>query len=122
MKEIDSYSMCYCPTGGIIDLISRKWTLCVINTISNHGKLRFNEIMSELRTISPKTLTKTLKELEELKLIERKYFKDIPPRVEYTLTKEGDELREIILPLLQWISTRTEQKFLSCCNCVSINS
>lgn len=114
-------SMCYCPIGGIIDLISRKWTLCVINTLNNHGKLRFNEIMTELKTISPKTLTKTLKELEEEKFIQRSYFKDIPLRVEYNLTLKGETLWKLIFPLLQWVSEHTEKEFLSCCNCTSPN-
>lgn len=110
-----SQNMCYCPTGGIIDLISRKWTLCVINTISNHGILRFNEIMKELKTISPKTLTSTLKSLEEEGFLVRKSFNSIPPRVEYSLTDLGDELREAIFPLLDWISKKTEKEYLSCC-------
>ena len=73
--------MYYCPTGGIIDIISRKWTMCVINALSNHGKLRFTELINELRIISPKTLAKTLKELEKKELLTKKPFNTIPPKV-----------------------------------------
>ena len=110
-------SRCYCPTRGIIDLISRKWTLCVINALSNHGTLHFNEIIGELKTISPKTLVKTLKGLEEEKLIQRSYFNVIPPWVENNLTPKGETLRTLMFPLLQWIVEHTEKEFLSCCTC-----
>lgn len=117
-NQIMTTHMCYCPTDGIIDLLSKKWTLCVINALSNHGKLRFKELIDELRVISPKTLTKTLKDLEEINLVTRKAFNVIPPRVEYSLTKKGMEFREVIFPLLSWISKNTDQESLACCSCV----
>ena len=110
--------MCYCPTDGIIDLLSKKWTLCVINALSNHGKLRFKELIEELSVISPKTLAKTLKELEGINLVKRTAFNVIPPRVEYSLSDKGVEFREVIFPLLKWISKNTEQDSLACCSCV----
>ena len=113
--------MCYCPTGGIIDIISRKWTLCVINALSNHGKLRFTELIGELRIISPKTLTKTLKELEKLELVTRETFNSIPPKVEYALSPKGIELREVIYPFLSWVALQTPTKDLSCCTCSCIS-
>lgn len=109
--------MCYCPTGGLIDIISRKWTMCVINALSNHGKLRFTELINELRIISPKTLTKTLKELEKLELVTRETFNTIPPKVEYSLSEKGNELRTVIYPFLSWIAQQTSTKDLSCCTC-----
>lgn len=109
--------MCYCPTAGLIDFISRKWTLCVINAISNHGKLRFTEIISELKTISPKTLSKTLKELENWELVKRDTFNTIPPRVEYSLSTKGDEFRKAIYPFLVLIAQYTPSKDLTCCTC-----
>ena len=114
---LKSNHLCYCPTNGIINLIARKWTLCVINAIHNHGKLRFNEIILELKFISPKTLSKTLKDLEEHLIINREYFKDIPPRVEYSLSEYGKELQEVIYPLLKWINIHTNIDQLACCNC-----
>jgi DNA-binding HxlR family transcriptional regulator len=99
--------LCLCPLEGVIDTIGKKWTLLVINAIGNHGKLRFNRMMEELHGISPTTLTDTLQELQREKLITRESFAEIPPRVEYSLTKDGAQLRSAILPLLQWASTRT---------------
>jgi DNA-binding HxlR family transcriptional regulator len=58
--------------------------------------------MKELQSISPKTLADILKELVKHGLVKREPFNEIPPRVDYTLTKGGDELREAIIPILQW--------------------
>ena len=98
--------ICFCPLKGIIDIISKKWSLLIINTIGNHGRLRFNKLMEELNGISPKTLSDTLKRLEAENLIKRESFNEIPPRVEYTLTKDGAELRKAIIPLLRWAAKR----------------
>jgi DNA-binding HxlR family transcriptional regulator len=102
MAKRDFSNYCVCPLGGIIDLISKKWALLIINTIGNNGKLRFNRIMESLEGINPKTLSSRLKEIEQYGIIERKIFAEIPPRVEYSLTKEGKELRKAIEPLLVW--------------------
>ena len=99
--------LCLCPLEGVIDTIGKKWTLLVVNAIGNHGKLRFSQMMEELRGISPTTLSDTLQELQREGLIGRESFAEIPPRVEYSLTKDGAQLRKAILPLLQWASTRT---------------
>ena len=98
---------CFCPIKGVIDVISKKWTLFVVNDLGNRGTLRFNDLMKELSGISPKTLSDTLKDLQNEEVIRRESFAEIPPRVEYSLTKDGAQLRSAILPLLQWASTRT---------------
>jgi DNA-binding HxlR family transcriptional regulator len=98
--------ICYCPLEGIIDVISKKWALLIINAIGNYGSLRFNEIMEELHSISPKTLADTLKQLQNEQLLKRESFAEIPPRVEYSLTKDGQGLREAVVPLLKWAATR----------------
>ena len=97
---------CICPLKGIIDLISKKWALLIINTLGNNERLRFNQIMETLSGISPKTLSDTLKDLQAEGLIERESFAEIPPRVEYSLTKDGAELRKSIIPLLEWTANR----------------
>jgi DNA-binding HxlR family transcriptional regulator len=98
--------VCFCPLEGIIDVISKKWALLIINAIGNYGSLRFNRLMEELRGISPKTLADTLKQLQEEELLKRESFAEIPPRVEYSLTKDGEGLREAVIPILKWAATR----------------
>jgi len=97
---------CFCPLEGFMSAISKKWALLIINAIGTYGRLRFHRIMEELHSISPRTLSDRLKELQAEGLIEREFFAEIPPRVEYSLTKEGVELRESIIPLLEWVVRR----------------
>ena len=98
--------ICLCPLDGVIDTIGKKWGLLIINEIGNHGKLRYNELMSELEGISPSTLSSMLKELKKEKLIEKDVFREIPPRVEYSLSTRGKELREAIIPLIKWATKK----------------
>ena len=98
--------VCYCPIEGVIDVISKKWALLIINAIGNYGSLRFNRLMEELNGISPKTLADTLKQLQNEKLLKRESFAEIPPRVEYSLTNDGQGLRQAVVPILKWAATR----------------
>ena len=109
--------LCFCPIEGIIDTISKKWALFIINGLCNHGKLRFNDLMKELGGISPKTLSDTLKQLQTEKLITIEAFAEIPPRVEYSLSQDGLELGKAIMPLLRWaaIRERDDKKCASEC-------
>jgi DNA-binding HxlR family transcriptional regulator len=99
-------AVCFCPLEGIIDVISKKWALLTINAIGNYDTLRFNRLMEELKGISPKTLADTLKQLEKEGLVKRESFAEIPPRVEYSLTKDGEGLREAVIPILKWSAAR----------------
>jgi len=109
-----SEAVCYCPLEGIIDVISKKWALLIINAIGNYGSLRFNRLIEELHGISPKTLADTLKQLQNEGLLKRESFAEIPPRVEYSLTEDGRGLREAVVPILKWAATRQGSKRKRC--------
>ena len=66
--------------------------------------------MKNLIGISPRTLSIRLKELENAELVNREYFAEIPPRVEYTLTEDGMEVREAIKPLMEWAHKKSNQQ------------
>jgi DNA-binding HxlR family transcriptional regulator len=106
--------VCYCPIEGVIDVIGKKWALLIINVIGNYGSLRFNKLMEELHGISPKTLADTLKRLQNEQLLKRESFAEIPPRVEYSLTEDGQGLREAVVPILRWAATRQGTKRKKC--------
>src|SRR3990170_6669050 len=106
MQE-DNDPVCLCPLEGVIDVIGKKWALLIVNAIGNHGRLRFTNLMQELGNVSPKTLSDMLKELQAEGLVKRESFAEIPPRVEYSLTTNGVELRQAIVPLLKWAATRS---------------
>jgi DNA-binding HxlR family transcriptional regulator len=101
-----SNAICLCPLDGVIDTIGKKWGLLIVNEIGNHGKLRYKEIMLELKGISPSTLASMLKDLEKEDLIQKEVFREIPPRVEYSLSTRGKELREAIIPLIRWATKK----------------
>lgn len=104
--ENDSGNICLCPLEGIINTIAKKWAVLVISTLGNHEKIRFNDIMIHLEGISPKTLSDLLKELQKENLISRESFAETPPRVEYSLTEDGKQLCEAIIPLVRWAENR----------------
>jgi DNA-binding HxlR family transcriptional regulator len=97
---------CACVVGGAIDLIGKKWTMCIVVTIGNRPGVRFNQLQGLLDGISPRTLSDTLKALEAEGLVSREAFAEIPPRVEYRLTAEGRRLLEAVAPLMAWASSR----------------
>ena len=97
---------CVCVVGGPIDIIGKKWTLCIVVTLGNRPGIRFNGLLDELGGISPRTLSETLKSLEEEGIVQRQAFRETPPRVEYRLTPDGDRLRAAVVPLMEWAAGR----------------
>ena len=100
-----------CPFEGVIEIISKKWTCQIIAMLGDYKALRHGEIMKKLEGISPRTLAYRLKKLESLGLIVRESFNEIPPRVEYSLTKDGMELRELMKPVMKWVASRAKAKY-----------
>ncbi len=99
-----------CPIQGVIDTISKKWALLIVGVLGNSPYMRYNGIMRELRGISPKTLADTLKQLHGSGIIKKQSFNEIPPRVEYSLTKDGEKLRDAIIPVINWAVDRSTHK------------
>ncbi|MUW13570.1 hypothetical protein GJ633_02080 [Halorubrum sp. CBA1125] len=71
-------------------------------------RFRFAEIEEHLPTASTSTISKRLDEFEEAGLISRTQYNEIPPRVEYSLTDDGDAVQARLEPLLEWASTAEE--------------
>lgn len=100
-----------CPCRNILDILSRKWSFLIINSLGTHNKLRFNELQKKLKDINPKTLSETLQVLQAENLIRKDTYNEIPPRVEYSLTKDGQTLRKAILPLVKWAAERESKTY-----------
>jgi DNA-binding HxlR family transcriptional regulator len=115
-----------CALNGTMDLLGKKWVLFTINSIGNHSSVRFTDLNKELKGVSPSTLSWILKELEQTGVIDRKSFAEIPPRVEYSLTSNGRELRKAIIPLLLWAAKQDDypKKTENCdpCQYVEVNA
>jgi DNA-binding HxlR family transcriptional regulator len=85
-----------CPVCATADVICGKWTMLVIRDLAE-GRSRFCELERSLAGISPRTLSLRLRALEEHAIVERQTFPEVPPRVEYALTRKGRAL----LPLIE---------------------
>ncbi len=90
-----------CPVYRAIAVVGAKWTLLIIHNLID-GPLRFGELERALHDASPKMITTRLREMEDLGLISREVFAEVPPRVEYTLTEQGRTLKPIIDSLFAW--------------------
>lgn len=90
-----------CPVTATLQLIGGRWKTIVLYCLSN-GTKRFGEIAVRIPDISRKVLTEQLKELEADGLILRVQYKEIPPRVEYSLTDLGKSLSSVIHELEKW--------------------
>lgn len=92
-----------CPVSKTIELLAKKWTLMILHQISLGKSIRFNELLKALGGISPRTLSERLSELEKEGLLTRKSYPEMPPRVEYALSKKGLELiTGCFSPIEQW--------------------
>jgi DNA-binding HxlR family transcriptional regulator len=90
-----------CPFTAAISLIGGRWKSIILYILSGHTR-RFGEISSRMPSISGKVLSQQLKELEADGLIHRKEYKQIPPRVDYSLTELGQSLTPILKDLEIW--------------------
>jgi DNA-binding HxlR family transcriptional regulator len=90
-----------CPVERTVNVIGGKWTLLILRDLFD-GTKRFGELRASLTGISPKTLTEKLRALEQDGIIERKIYPEVPPRVEYSLTKRGQTLETIIEAMREW--------------------
>ena len=90
-----------CPVAATLLLIGGKWKPIIMYCLRSETR-RFGEIVARIPTISRKVLTEQLKELEQDNLISRKHFKEIPPRVEYSLTDLGKSMALVFLEIEKW--------------------
>ena len=85
-----------------LSLISGKHKMVILYCLMEFETVRFNELKRYLKTISDKTLSTNLKELEADKLIVRTEYPQIPPKVEYTLSERGKSLMKVLDQLCVW--------------------
>ena len=91
-----------CPLTYALNFIGGKWRLPIIWALSKNGTMRYNELKRSIDGITNMMLTQSLKELELNGIINRKQYIEIPPRVEYSLTENGEELIPALKALASW--------------------
>jgi len=90
-----------CPAIETMALIGGRWKGTILHVLSK-GARRFGEINVRIPAISRKVLTEQLRELETDGLVSRKQYKELPPRVEYTLTAFGKSLCPLLSYMAAW--------------------
>ena len=93
-----------CPIALALDILGDRWTLLILRDLMS-GLQRYGDILDNCEGLSPNLLSNRLKLLESEGLVHRHYFKELPPRVEYTLTEKGWGVRPVLLSLIQWAAT-----------------
>ena len=98
------FDECLSSTGFsyTLSLINGKYKMTILYTLMSFGVVRFNEMKKYIGGISYKTLSSTLKELEADRLVHRKEYPQIPPKVEYSLTERGKLLIPILDGMCEW--------------------
>jgi len=92
----------FCITRDIMAVMMDKWSLLVVYNLGYFKTLRFNQLKTNIRGISARMLSVTLKKLEKHEVVNRTVYAEIPPRVEYKLTEFGVELAERTVDLNEW--------------------
>ena len=90
-----------CPVETTLMLISDRWKVLIIRDLLD-GTKRFGEIKKSIGNVSQKVLTANLRSMEASGLLTRKVYPEVPPRVEYTLTKTGYSLKPILDAMVEW--------------------
>jgi len=97
---------CICTATGLVQIIGRKYALRLLFLIGEREQIRFGDLRSEMDDMSSSTLTIRLAELEGAGLLRRQMFAEIPPRVEYSLTQDGQKLRQNLFSLSKFASRK----------------
>ncbi len=90
-----------CPVETTLELIGDKWKVLILRDLVG-GTKRFGELKKSIGSVSQKVLTSQLRDMEDKGLVSRKVYAEVPPRVEYTLTKTGYSLKPILDAMANW--------------------
>ena len=90
-----------CVVHQALNLLANKWLLLILLALMQRTK-RNSELQRQIRGVSPKMLSQSLRQLEERGLIRRQVYPEVPPRVEYSLTELGQSLAPLLVELCDW--------------------
>jgi len=91
-----------CGLDATLRVIAGKWKPLILYFLAQGGPTRYGELRRAVRDVSDKMLIQQLKELEADGLVKRTDYKEVPPRVDYSLTPLGVSLAEALVPLCTW--------------------
>lgn len=90
------------PMGRLQSVIGGKWKILILWYVSFYEVQRFGELMRRLEGITQSTLTKQLRELESDGFLHREIYREIPPKVEYSLTDLGKSFIPVLRAMMAW--------------------
>jgi DNA-binding HxlR family transcriptional regulator len=99
----DKHPKCsfHCPVEAALDVIGGKWKGIVLYHLKG-GPMRFNELRRQIPGVTQRMLTRQLRELERDRVIRRKVYPEVPPKVEYSLETMGESLIPLMTALAEW--------------------
>ena len=86
----------------VLDVVGGKWKVLLLYHLTVNEVCRFGELQRKIPAITRRMLTLQLREMEKDGLVTRKIYPQIPPKVEYSITEEGQELRQVYRQILFW--------------------
>ncbi|WP_223256449.1 winged helix-turn-helix transcriptional regulator [Micromonospora endophytica] len=98
-----------CGLDAAMDVVSGKWKSLILWELHHHGVRRFGELRRGLPGVSEKMLIQHLREMAEDGLVHREVYREVPPRVEYSLTEHGTSLNEALRALGAWGTARRQR-------------
>lgn len=105
-KFSDEKTIARCvPMSRLQSVIGGKWKILILWYVAFYRVQRFGELMRRLDGITQSTLTKQLRELEQDGFLHREVYKEIPPKVEYSLTAFGESFIPVLQTMMEWSET-----------------
>ena len=108
-KEIRDALFPDCPIRNVLARVGDKWSLLVLYNLQHREPVRFKELQRQIPDISQKSLTQTLRTLEEDGFVSREVFPEVPPRVEYNLTPRAYSFLPLVENMIRWAKENMEE-------------
>jgi len=97
-----------CPIRNVLSRVGDKWSLLVLYSLQDKDSVRFKELQRMIPDISQKSLTQTLRTLEEDGFVHREVFPEVPPRVEHSLTPRAHSFLPFVGNMIAWAKENME--------------
>ena len=98
-----------CPIRNVLARVGDKWSLLVLYNLQHREPVRFKELQRQIPDISQKSLTQTLRTLEEDGFVSREVFPEVPPRVEYSLTPRALSFLPLVENMINWAKENMDE-------------
>ncbi|MFE0422195.1 winged helix-turn-helix transcriptional regulator [Streptomyces sp. NPDC058953] len=98
-----------CGLDAAVDVVGGKWKPLILWVLHDDGPVRFGAMRRALTGVSEKVLIQQLRELESDGVVHREVYREVPPRVEYSLTPLGESLNTALEPLGEWGRTYMDE-------------